>query len=142
MFIVGEHAQRSFDSLAATTRAPGGGFTLHLGTRNMASAGFVVSTYPDRTSRIRAASFNPRDIRRFIAGNQTCLDLPGRHLGAWHNEETGLVELDITIVAPDQARAVLLGVTYGQKAVYDLSAQQEIRLEHMRLNDHFPDLVA
>jgi len=117
-----------FASLAAACRRQGGGFTLDLRKLKRAKAGYVVSIYPNITTCVPAAKFNAGDIRDFTSDNEECLGWPGHHLGAWHNSETRLVELDISIVVPDRDTALLLAAKHNQKAIYDMAGQEEIRL--------------
>jgi hypothetical protein len=106
-----------------------GGFTVAVASGEQPRTGYAFSPYPERSYTVPTDVITADDIRQYAGKNADLLALPDHYLGAWRDTSANdTVWLDISIIAPDLPAAEVLGRAYDQIAVYDLSAQREVRL--------------
>ncbi len=107
---------------------PDGGFSYSPKAGEEPKTGYAVSVHPDRSVVKAAAEITPEDIAQFIVKNMDVLNTPEAHIGGWHDPETGMVHLDISIVTPDRVQAEALGKEHGQLAYFDFQEGKSVRL--------------
>lgn len=100
-------------------RHPDGGFTRHPDTGREETVGFFVSPYPDREQAIPAQDLRPVDLLRFAKANADLFAQEGHYLGAWHDPETGVVSLDVSVKTTSAEQARSLAEQHHQVAFYD-----------------------
>jgi hypothetical protein len=71
--------------------------------------------------------FGAGDVALFALDHLDTLALPGRYFGAWRDEETGTVHLDVISIVEDKTLALAMATERGELAVWDLSRGEEIR---------------
>ncbi len=106
-----------------------GGFTYQPHTQDSPKDGVAFSPYPERGKVVPAASLTAQDIEDFQDANDDLLSKPDHYLGAWLNNDDGMVYLDISVVTQDKSAGNVqaLLVQYDQLAGYDLGAGKEIQ---------------
>ena len=65
------------------------------------------------------ANTEPDTVRAFLQKHSSILSREDTFLGAWKDPATGVVDLEISRVVPDEGMAKLLGTAFDQKAIYD-----------------------
>ena len=117
-------AQNLLGTLKAT-----GGFTYDALHDSMPKSGFVVSTRPQDTRIFTAEQMTTDNVQKYIDQNAATLKAdPEAHIGAWLNEKTGEIVLDVTHVKDNQAEAERLGIQHQQDAIYDIATGKTIWL--------------
>lgn len=106
-----------------------GGITIHPLTCKQPTEGFVVRPYESREGTI---GFRPGSyfINAFVQDNMDLLWAADHSLGIWYDEEKDHWVLDVVVVTRDRGTAVKLGMRNDQDAIWDVKAQEEIRLKH------------
>jgi hypothetical protein len=100
-------------------RHPDGGFTRHADTGREETLGFFVSPYPDREQAIRAEDLRPIHLLRYAKSNADLFAKDGHYMGAWHDPETGVVSLDVSVKTTSAEQARSLAEQHQQVAFYD-----------------------
>lgn len=108
-------ADTAFDRL----RDPDGGFTRDPETGREEMAGFFVSPYPEREKAMMVGEIHPRHIREFREANDDLFSQPGHYMGGWHDPETGIVSLDVSVKTEFFEEARELAGQHQQVAFYD-----------------------
>jgi hypothetical protein len=86
---------------------------------------YALSIYPERSQKTESTP--PQDeISRFIIDNWDLLRDPKNSVGTWHDTDSGLHYLDVSVVIPNRERAIALGKRYNQKAIWDLQKGEAI----------------
>ena len=126
-----------FSSLAALSRSPGGGFTLHLGTRTIVTSGLVVSVYLwQNPSRFAPRTSMLARIYGFVASHRAYLNLPRTAIS-----ELGIIPRPSSLswtcpscYSTDRERS-LLAAQRNRDAIYDLNAHEEIKVRRRAINN-------
>jgi len=100
-------------------RHPDGGFTRHPETGREETVGFFVSPYPEREQAIPLNDLRASHLRRFRQANQDLFRLPGHYMGGWHDPETQVVSLDVSVKTESAENARTLAEEHQQVAFYD-----------------------
>lgn len=107
-----------------------GGFTYDYLFDRLDTVGFAVSEYKPLEVRIPQDEFKPSDIRDYMVNNQQVIfDNPRARFGAWLDNETGCIVLDMSNVYYSKELAIKKGIENDQDAIFDLSKGEEIRLK-------------
>lgn len=118
------------DKVLSRLRHPDGGFTRHPDTGREESLGFFVSPYPDREKVVPVADLRPIDIIRYTNANRDLWDRPGHYMGAWHDPDTGLVSLDVSVKTPSAEEARTIAGDHAQVAFYDAQTGSSVEVSH------------
>jgi len=121
-------------------RHPDGGFTRHPLTEDEVTTGFMVSPYPEREKARHVDELRPRDIREHLQENADLWEEPGNYQGAWHDPETGMVSLDVTVVTTSAEEARRIALERNQVAFFDaqtgrsvtVNANERGRIAHLQ----------
>ncbi len=62
----------------------------------------------------------------YLVKNQILLKDPDHYFGAWLNNETGMVHLDVSMIVDTEEEAQTLGLENKQLAFFDLAGVKEI----------------
>ena len=108
-----------------------GGLTINLTTNEIPTNGFAVSI-PNKELQVSYKYFSPEVLQNFINTNVAALIKSNTFLGIWTNE--GKVYLDLSIITNNLEEAILLGIEWNQKCVFDLANLQEIFLPAPQTN--------
>lgn len=95
------------------------------------SQGYALSIYPEHEV-ITGADFDglALEIYSFMLDNGDMLDADdGTIFGAWLDETTGKVYLDLSLVEHNLSQALRLARQFKQLAIYDLTHGETIRLD-------------
>jgi hypothetical protein len=101
-----------------------GGFSYNPLSLEVPKKGHMVSIYPKRSKVIKAGDLKASDIRGYLEANRELLKRPGHYAGGWFDPETGLVWLDVSVVAGDANTAKQLCVENDQEGWYNLETGQ------------------
>jgi hypothetical protein len=118
----------------ARKHAAGGenvGSTTNPRTGEPVTSGYVVSTHKDRELPLRRPP-TANDLRVYAARNADLLRQDGKMLGTWYDAEAERHVLDVVDVTPDRARALGVGASAGQKAIFHLDTMTEIAVPTTR----------
>jgi len=107
---------RAMDSLV-----DGEGFTRNPFTGAEPAEGFAVAI--DGAS---LKDMSSESVQAFLQKHADVLSREDVYLGARKAPDTGVVELELSRVVPDQQQAVLLGQSFDQKAIRDLAGNRDI----------------
>jgi hypothetical protein len=80
--------------------------------------------FPDLTTIIPGKDITPEQVKEFADKVEEAgvdLSSPKVSIGTWFDADSGQTYLDVTATLPDRGKAVGLGQTFNQKAVFDLS---------------------
>lgn len=103
-----------------------GGSTFDLDGDNLiGQQGYSVSIYPERSLILEQAP-TPEVVQDYISTHRDLFADPRNKIGSWWDKESGKHYIDVVAVLPDRDAAIALGKQYNQKAVFDLSALEEI----------------
>ena len=91
--------------------------------------GFALSVFPEHEVIIPQDEHMVEAIDAYVNEHWEMVRNDDRAMyGAWFNEETGNVELDISIVVQDREEAEQLAMEYQQEAYYDIEAGETVRV--------------
>lgn len=113
-----------FVSLADAVTVPDGGFTVEPVTGRDVTRGYAVSVHPECERMIVTPS--EADLVTYVIDHAPTLSQPGRRFGGWHNPDTGLVHLDVSLVVESLDEALALARDNNQLAVFDFATLASI----------------
>jgi hypothetical protein len=107
------------------------GCTVAIRTGEEPQTGYAVSMatndHPTRARQLGSLDeLTVEVLEDFVRQNLPMLTQQGVYLGTWHNKETGMVFLDISMVFDHLLEAERLARDYSQLAFYDLARGVEI----------------
>lgn len=108
-----------FASLTDAVTVPDGGFTVEPATGRDVTGGYAVSVHPECERVIATPS--EADLATYVIDHAPTLSQPGRRFGGWHDPDTGLVHLDVSLVVESLDEALALARDNNQLAVFDLT---------------------
>lgn len=107
-----------------------GGSTFSMKGENMDGKDFyAVAVLPKRSRIISGAVLNECHICKFVRDNAEYLANLNLAVGTWYDLMSDQSELDLVYLAGTRRVASMLAEDYDQKAYYDLSSGQEIRVK-------------
>lgn len=107
-----------------------GGFTYDSLFDRLDTVGFAVSEYKTLEVCIPLNEFKATHIRDYMVENETIIfDNPRARFGAWLDNATGCIVLDMSNVYYSKEVAIKKGLENDQDAIFDLSKCEEIRLK-------------
>lgn len=118
------------DMVLNRLRHPDGGFTRHPDTGREETMGFFVSPYPDREVPIPVGELRAIDIVRFKNANRDLWDRPHHFMGAWHDPETGVVSLDVSVKTETAESARTIAADHAQVAFFDAQTGRSVQVDH------------
>lgn len=96
------------------------------------TSGYALSLHPDREVVIDAAEVTGDDMTLimmgFVTENCDILATPNHYFGAWYDDETDKVYLDVSTIVDDETKALELAREHNQLAVFHLDTGREIRV--------------
>lgn len=93
------------------------------------TTGYVVSVFKAYETPLKVSEITAQTIREFFKANASIFEKrPDAHLGGWYNTETRRYVLDLSIVEKSRSKAMQLGKTHNQDAIWDLVRKREIRI--------------
>jgi hypothetical protein len=104
-----------------------GGFTYSEVTGSLVTEGYAFSEDPT-LERTFDHEVSGQTILSYCIRNSAALRQPENVLGAWLDRETGKTYLDVSTVVSDYEEAAARAKATNQLAVFDLTAQEEVRL--------------
>jgi hypothetical protein len=111
-----------------------GGYTVRVGTvqgqltiSDGPETGYAVSVNPEHNRQYPAQDCNAGTIARWLVDYSLALSSPDKYAGAWLDDETGTVHLDVITIVDDLTKALDLAHEYRERAVWDLARGEEIR---------------
>lgn len=105
---------------------PDGGFTYQPKSELQPKEGFAVSPYPERSFGKKATEISEEDIAEYVLDNEDLWDDPEHFIGAWHDPESGMIFLDVSVVSKDEQAASKLALAKDQIAYFDLQKGKSI----------------
>lgn len=130
--------------LADALSVPDGGFTVRpLGLTDVRT-GYAVSPYPQFEHCI-ADVVTPDDIERYLADHTSALAEPHTLFGGWRNPEDGLAYLDVSVLIPARASALIVAREAGQSTIWDFRTCSSVLVrdhEDRRVVDTAPQLAS
>jgi hypothetical protein len=114
--------------LADALSVPDGGFSVSVEHWRDARTGYAVSVFPECEERI-SGPLVPARIARYLSARAPLLARPDVVLGGWRNPEDGTTYLDVSIVVPTRAQAIVLAEENSQVAIWDFAACKSIPLQ-------------
>lgn len=106
-----------------------GGWTLNPRTgRFVTGAGYVVANPPGAVSVTHRVAMD-HHVPLAVKENADILARPGMMLGAWRDAKDGTVYLEVAEVFAARADAERVARSRGERAIYDLAAGRDIRLD-------------
>lgn len=102
-----------------------GGVTINL-QGHEPQEGYAYSPYPELERILPSQLLNPQAVHSYLRDREDALAQPGHHLGLWHDQDTGNVFMDVSVVGPAHEDTVSEASKAKQKAVWDIKNQIEI----------------
>ena len=103
-----------------------GGSTYSLGAKE-AKKGYALSVNPERTMSIPSRDLQEAQVLSFMSKNVDLLGKPNKYVGTWYDDVAKTTELDVVTVEANINKATMLAEEHGQKAIFDLGTNTEIR---------------
>lgn len=103
-----------------------GGFTYSPSHRNSPKEGYSVSPYPKQSFAKPLKDLTVDDIAEYTIKNAALLNKKGHHIGGWHDTDTGMVFLDISVVVKTPKEAKSLSEKHDQIAYFDLKKGETV----------------
>lgn len=85
-----------------------------------------VSPFLSNSKIIKFNKFTENDLKKYIFENKRKLSEKNVMLGAWHDQNSWNVFLDLSIVENDKNKAIKITKKYNQIAIWDLKNNLEI----------------
>lgn len=109
---------------------PDGGATIAFSGNANESAyvkeGFAYSPYPELTVAIPHSEITSDDIISYVRKNEEILLKEGNKFGVWHDPDTGIIYLDVSVVTEDAATAREDCLDQDQIAFYDMQMGESV----------------
>lgn len=102
-----------------------GGCTINLQGAEPTS-GYAFSPYPELERVLPSSGLSPQFILQYLKDNEHALAQPGNHLGAWNDQQSGNVFLDVSHIGPPTKDTIDEAKKANQIAVFDLANANEI----------------
>ena len=99
---------------------PDGGATFNSKKKTLIKRGFAYSPYPEYSKAIPADKLTDKDISDYLEEHNEILAQDGHNLGVWHDPETGIVYLDISVVSTNIKQARKECKEKDQLAFFDM----------------------
>lgn len=107
-----------------------GGFSYSLLRETYVTEGFAVSQHPQFTLIVKPGEDLLKAVQFYGRARFEELYRADRVFGAWRDDETGFVYLDVVTVVPDKFEAIEIGRDVGEIAVFDLGSFEEVRIPY------------
>lgn len=114
-----------FAGLADALTVPDGGFTVDPVTGRDVTGGYAVSVHPD-CERVIDTAPGSGELAKYVIDHAPILSQRGRRFGGWHDPDTGLVHLDVSVVVESLNEALELARANDQLAVFDFAALESL----------------
>ena len=88
-------------------------------TRNPFTGAIPTEGYSVAIDAAPLTKTDPASVQAFLQKNAEVLSREDAFIGAWKDPATGIVELEISRVIPDEGQARLLATAFDQKAIYN-----------------------
>lgn len=108
---------------------PDGGFTYSAKTNSEPTDGFAVSPYPEHSFAKKATDMTSDDVMDYILSKADILKKPGHHVGGWHDPETGMAFMDISVVVKTPKEAHALSKKHDQIAYFDIKKGASVTVD-------------
>lgn len=105
---------------------PGSGMTADMISGTSVEHGFPYSPYPERSVAVHYKDITAQDLDNYVENNRDILSEPGNFLGLWHDPDSGLVYIDISVVTDDASKAREECLEKDQLAFFDLQTFQTV----------------
>lgn len=121
-------------SPASNVTKPDGGFTFDPVKGRMASTGYAVSPFPERSKVLDVENLKPKELRKaitdYVAENMDLAEKENHYVGGWRDPQPGgKVYLDISIVVKDKEEAIRIAKAKDQIAVFDFQTFESIQVD-------------
>ncbi len=116
----------TMDKMMDRISKPDGGFTYQPIKGVERKTGFALSPFPGRSRAIAAKDIKPQDIAQYVIDNEDAFADSNNHLGLWHDPDSGMVFLDVSVVVKTAKEADTLSRKYDQKAYFDFSTLKSV----------------
>jgi len=104
-----------------------GGFTLTPDLTPAALvAGYIVSD--NRTIKVSDSLLSDALLAAILRELSSVAAHDALYVGAWRDNDTGIVHFDLSAVVPSMDQAVAIGRAYSQLAIWDIANNCEMRL--------------
>ncbi|MEI7906335.1 MAG: hypothetical protein WCI84_03145 [Bacteroidota bacterium] len=105
-----------------------GGFSYQPISKHTPKDGFMVSIFPEHETVFNSLDeITPATLNDYLDKRLDVFEkYPNAHFGAWHDEETGKVYLDISVHVPDEKEAHALARAHGQEGYFNVSQKQTV----------------
>lgn len=125
----------NYEALLSRLNAPadkgGGGFTWEgIQGRVVIGNSKILSPYPERSKVFKKIKeMKPNDLADYAIANFDIIQQPNHFFGAWHDDNTGEVFLDVSVVTTTHADARRLCKENDQRAYYDLKTGKTVMVD-------------
>lgn len=103
-----------------------GGFTLQPVSGAQPVKGYAVSPFPEAEMAVNLNDLTVDRVYNWVREHAAAFKDDRVHAGGWHDTETGVVYLDLSIVVDDRTEAEQIARQYNQEGIYDLQAGETI----------------
>jgi hypothetical protein len=113
-----------------------GGATIEPSTGKLVTKGYVVSVNKGLEKPVAKALCDAAAVNEYRngPGAKEALTKPGAKLGMWYNEKDGNVYLDVSQVEDTREKALDLGRSHQQIAIWDLNEGHEVKTGYQKAN--------
>lgn len=127
-------AEVEVDEIVDGLYQPDSGFTWDADSGELATSGFAVSPFPERSVTIASITTLSdaaieEAIRSFASANADALAADNTYVGGWHDPDTGTVWLDIAVVTDSAEKARTIASEHDQLAFFDFQMQASVDVE-------------
>lgn len=117
----------ALQALTDALTVPDGGFSVDVMNGRRPDYGYVVSILPE-AERVLALPVTCQDVIEYVTEHYQLLRQVGHLFGGWHDPDTGLIYLDISVWVATHEQAGALGRAHSQHAYFDLDEGVSVAL--------------
>lgn len=105
-----------------------GGFSYQPISKHTPKDGFMVSIFPEHETVFNSLDeITPATLNDYLDKRLDVFEkYPDAHFGAWYDNETGKVYLDISVHVPDETKAHALAREHGQEGYFNVSKKETV----------------
>lgn len=115
--------------LVDLAKVPDGGATFNVGRKVLITEGFAYSPYPELSRVVNSKDLTEDNISEYFYEMKQKLTEDGHCLGLWHDPNTGLVYLDVSVVTNSVRQAREECKNTDQIAFFDMQRFESVTVD-------------
>lgn len=117
------------NSVVEDASTPDGGATVSPTQSQYVTSGFAYSPYPERSLAVNAQDLSADTVKQYMKDNNDLLSKEGHNLGVWHDPETHVIYLDISVTTESAILARKQCLKTDQIAFFDMQTFESVDVD-------------